>query len=1227
MFALAKDLINGILIRVRGLKRKTSTDRSSASNGDEPLVEPLDSMADTVSEVFSSDEDILAETIDQVADGVSGFAKVTLDETGDEVDTGILNEAISDPAERELEPEIETSFPQQPVVPPTESQDATTPTPTAASASTYGGKTKDELLSRPIPPRRSESVAQPVESQVDAPSIFHTDDDDSDEITVMSESDIDSVYVGKAAYADGSTDQELTQLRLALEASQNELGHLTASRDQALSLVSKHESQVEQLQRRIEESDSRSAAWQQERQSLTDLVGELQGVASHLQTELDAAGELAAATEQKLAKSTSEETVRQIEAQHQSTVDELRAILGQREAAEASLLRERDSLSEVISELQRKIDELHTDLAAARASGDLAETASTPTDESDSFSAESELTDSATEVMARIGELEMQQQQASAELSLANETIRQLNQNLSQRDAQLMNLGHEHELTKSELAALQEARAEQPSHNDQAEVEAEASRDRALADLEAASAELESKKRELDAANRKLESALQAIHGTKEELVAAKESESGLQATLQSLHDKHDVAREEMNAVQNKLSADLEAERIKVADLESLRDQLDDLRNQVNDAATARNALLAEKTTLQSEFEAEKSELVQQIEMLERTLQPAEVDIDADGNHENRATESNEDSQDSTSVTTDEKTTSGIAELESAHDQLEKYAQELQAEKQDLLDRLGASQEEINAKSAEMRRMQERLRVAEEKSTIAEQLQDAYHKSESVVSELAAAMEEKDAELKRLQEEQIDLKQGWACLTDASEAWAAERITLHERLGLDENGEPLEEDREQDDQPSQRPTSQTNEETLAKIQRLQADLQEKDHAFSELHTRFEQLQAMYETADEVSVLQNNAGDATDAIRSERDQAATAAAEASATIATLMSELNELKSTMAEKEAAVEKLGEENHEYRRSVSELHAVANEIEELKLDRAREQQTARQRLHEATTANAELSAELESIRGQSADGDSPQTDVDPQMAEELAAIRKKANALQRENDTKKKEVIELQAQLDATSKDRKEEAKTARDAKQLSSALGESEKKLLEREARLEDLAIELSKSRVELASLRSKLTEQKAVVRALNRGAAPTSRRAMEENGRAKKTARPKKSPRRKSSARSPAKTTVKRVPKRTESTKTKSASTIGQTKRDAKLGQVFTSRPSQIDNLREISGVGPVLEKRLNAAGIYQFKQVKNWTKSIVEYLDEHLALGGRIGRENWVDQARELSKKS
>ena len=61
----------------------------------------------------------------------------------------------------------------------------------------------------------------------------------------------------------------------------------------------------------------------------------------------------------------------------------------------------------------------------------------------------------------------------------------------------------------------------------------------------------------------------------------------------------------------------------------------------------------------------------------------------------------------------------------------------------------------------------------------------------------------------------------------------------------------------------------------------------------------------------------------------------------------------------------------------------------------------------------------------------------------------------------------------------------------------------------------------------------------------------------------------------------------------------------------------------DDISLLSGVGPVLEKKLTEAGITTFKQVAELTEDAIKELDEKLALKGRIEREEWVEQAREL----
>ncbi len=61
----------------------------------------------------------------------------------------------------------------------------------------------------------------------------------------------------------------------------------------------------------------------------------------------------------------------------------------------------------------------------------------------------------------------------------------------------------------------------------------------------------------------------------------------------------------------------------------------------------------------------------------------------------------------------------------------------------------------------------------------------------------------------------------------------------------------------------------------------------------------------------------------------------------------------------------------------------------------------------------------------------------------------------------------------------------------------------------------------------------------------------------------------------------------------------------------------------DDLSLISGVGPVLVKKLNDAGYTRFAQLAALSETQMAQLDEELELQGRSGREEWAEQAREL----
>ncbi|AXI46536.1 50S ribosomal protein L21 [Sulfitobacter sp. SK012] len=63
----------------------------------------------------------------------------------------------------------------------------------------------------------------------------------------------------------------------------------------------------------------------------------------------------------------------------------------------------------------------------------------------------------------------------------------------------------------------------------------------------------------------------------------------------------------------------------------------------------------------------------------------------------------------------------------------------------------------------------------------------------------------------------------------------------------------------------------------------------------------------------------------------------------------------------------------------------------------------------------------------------------------------------------------------------------------------------------------------------------------------------------------------------------------------------------------------------DDLSEISGVGPVIVKKLHGEGVTTFAQIAKWSEADVEAIEEKLSFKGRVGREDWIAQAKELAK--
>ncbi len=72
-------------------------------------------------------------------------------------------------------------------------------------------------------------------------------------------------------------------------------------------------------------------------------------------------------------------------------------------------------------------------------------------------------------------------------------------------------------------------------------------------------------------------------------------------------------------------------------------------------------------------------------------------------------------------------------------------------------------------------------------------------------------------------------------------------------------------------------------------------------------------------------------------------------------------------------------------------------------------------------------------------------------------------------------------------------------------------------------------------------------------------------------------------------------------------------------------LFAAPDGEPDDLKKISGVGPVLEKKLNELGITKFAQIAQFSSEDIEKVDTELNFKGRIERDNWLEQVAELAK--
>ncbi|MCX6216031.1 hypothetical protein [Spirosoma sp.] len=80
-------------------------------------------------------------------------------------------------------------------------------------------------------------------------------------------------------------------------------------------------------------------------------------------------------------------------------------------------------------------------------------------------------------------------------------------------------------------------------------------------------------------------------------------------------------------------------------------------------------------------------------------------------------------------------------------------------------------------------------------------------------------------------------------------------------------------------------------------------------------------------------------------------------------------------------------------------------------------------------------------------------------------------------------------------------------------------------------------------------------------------------------------------------------------------------------EVNFGRIGMASAIDADNLKVIVGIGPYLEKKLNAIGIYTFRQIANFAPEDIEQVNDIIEFfPGRIERDNWVGQAADLVNK-
>ncbi len=97
----------------------------------------------------------------------------------------------------------------------------------------------------------------------------------------------------------------------------------------------------------------------------------------------------------------------------------------------------------------------------------------------------------------------------------------------------------------------------------------------------------------------------------------------------------------------------------------------------------------------------------------------------------------------------------------------------------------------------------------------------------------------------------------------------------------------------------------------------------------------------------------------------------------------------------------------------------------------------------------------------------------------------------------------------------------------------------------------------------------------------------------------------------------------APKKAKAAEAAPVAGIADLEPKAKPAKAKAAKAEIVDDIALIGGIGEVLKEKMTEAGYGTLAAISKLKKADIAKLDEELSLGGRIEREEWVAQAKEL----